>query len=506
MKNARFWRKRFFLYCVVVLSMFFVIGCDNGGSNSTQFFLYDKDTGDYQIVTVSIIEWGDVNPIVIITAEDFEFDDDITADDVDVLTGTTGLTFNSVTYLNPTQIRINFTGTAGTGKIIIEIDDADDLIIIVPHHIAVTSPPECNANPTVTLSGTDFKADISVDDLTVDVGTTDLTFDSVIFVSDTEIILTFTGNPLQGQLIIQANASAFDVDYQDEVKNSNTLFIGLCNPDPVAPWTTTGTVVPWLGNNPYGDMHDGGWVYSAREDVLYSMYGNNNSGRPLYRIGHIGFTSSLATTWVYDRHGSHPVIDDDGTYIYQPPSQNTNQLERYNTVTTVRETRAVAPSSGTFAHGTWKNGKLWITLNNNGLYSYDPATNTWSGFLYNVGSRSNVAASGPSSNLIYIIRNNGTLLSYDTTNGATTTLATHPFGFGLGGNGQFTWFGASTGFLYAVGGCSGTPAIYDISTNTWHAMSDPKNNGSCVGHATYDTSRSRLYVNQGNTNTYYYQY
>ncbi|MRR57836.1 MAG: hypothetical protein EG824_06450 [Deltaproteobacteria bacterium] len=127
----------------------------------------------------------------------------------------------------------------------------------------------------------------------------------------------------------------------------------------------------------------GRWVYSAREKVLYAMYGNDNSGQMLYRIDHINETAEIAMTFAYGRHGAPPVIGDTGTYIYMPPSQSTNQLERCNTVTDALETLA-APTTGTFSHSAWKNDKLWITLDDN-LYSYDPATNSWSAALHNFG-------------------------------------------------------------------------------------------------------------------------
>ncbi|MDI6743719.1 MAG: hypothetical protein QMD11_13370 [Smithella sp.] len=277
--------------------------------------------------------------------------------------------------------------------------------------------------------------------------------------------------------------------------------------DPVEPWTVTATAADWLTTNPYNDKHDGGWVYSAREDVLYAIYPESYSNFNLYRIDHIGETSAVATTYVYGRHGSHPVIDDTGTYIYLLPSEETNQLERYNTVTDELETLAAAPQWGTFSHGAWKDGKLWIVLNDYHLYQYDPGTNVWNDAMEVFSGRANVASSGPASNLIYIIRRDaGDFFSYDVMTATLTALDPHPYGFNLGGNGQFTWFGADVGFIYAMGGCSGTSAIYDIAGGEWHSMDDPKTNSNCVGHATYDTSRSRLYVADGSSNAFYYQF
>lgn len=280
-------------------------------------------------------------------------------------------------------------------------------------------------------------------------------------------------------------------------------------PDAGAPWTVTATAAPWLTSNPYGDKHDGGWVYSAREDCLYAMYGNDNSGRTLYRIDHIGETSAVATTFLFNRHGAQPVIDNTGTYIYMPPSGSTNELERYNTVTFARETLATAPGSSTYSHGAWKDGKLWMVLNDYNLYSYDPVGNAWSVALDNFGARSNIASSGAASDLIYIIAEPGDFYSYNVTTGTTTTLAAHPGIFDLGGNGQFTWFGSSVGFLYALGSegdDTNTPAIYDIANSTWHELSDPNLNTDYAGHATYDTSRQRLYVTGDDDEVRYYQF
>jgi hypothetical protein len=294
------------------------------------------------------------------------------------------------------------------------------------------------------------------------------------------------------------------------------LLVGGCDPwgddddtvamsDPTTPWTATATFSAWLTSNPVADKHDGGWVYSAREDRLYAMYGNDNNGKNLYRINPIDNTSSVATYFLFGRHGAHPVIDSTGTYIYMPPSQNTAELERYNTVTTVLETLAPAPSLGRFSHGAWKNGKLWIVLNDLNLYSYNPTDNSWSASLHTLSNIANVATSGPASNLIYILENGGNFLSFNTATDNVTTLTSHPSGFDLGGNAQCTWFGASVGFLYA-GSINTTPAIYDISTGTWHALSDPKTDDNYAGHATYDSSRRRLYVTGGSDNVYYYQY
>ncbi len=278
--------------------------------------------------------------------------------------------------------------------------------------------------------------------------------------------------------------------------------------DPTTPWLVTATEDTWLTTNPFESKHDGGWVYSAREDVIYAMYGEDagDNGLTLYRIDHIAHTSTIATTWLFGRHGSQPVIDDDGTYIYQPPSESTNQLERYNTITKERETLAPAPMESTYSHGAWKNGKLWIVLDDDNLYSYDPATDAWSASLHDFGAYGNVASSGPTSDLIYVLLTDATFYSYDVTNGTVVPLTPDPNGFDLGGNNELTWFGASIGFIYAAENYDGDPAIYDIANDTWQTLSDPKAPNSWAGHATYDTSRMRLYVTGVDDSVWYYQY
>lgn len=287
--------------------------------------------------------------------------------------------------------------------------------------------------------------------------------------------------------------------------DNNTVYVRL---DPRTPWTKTATASAWLTANPYPDKHDGGWVYSAREKRIYAMYGQDaeGTGRTLYRIDHINETSEVATTFTYGRHGSQPVIDDTDTYIYMPPSESTNQLERYNTRTNVLETLAPAPFSSTYSHAAWKDDKLWIVLDDFNLYSYNPATNSWSAALNNFGNLSNIAASGPRSHLIYVMVSGGHLFSYDTTDGTVTALPDHPNGFDLGGNNEFTWFGYRTGYLYAAENYGGNPAIFSIADGTWYQLDDPKAPDSWAGHATFDSTRNRLYITGASNEVWYYQY
>lgn len=285
--------------------------------------------------------------------------------------------------------------------------------------------------------------------------------------------------------------------------DTNNVYVRL---DPKTPWNETAISSAWLSANPFADKHDGGWVYSARERRLYAMYGNDNSGQTLYRIDHINETAEVATTFSYGRHGSQPVIDDNDTYIYMPPSEQTNQLERYNTRTNTLETLAPAPFASTYSHGAWKNGKLWIVLDDYNLYSYNPATDSWSAPLQNFGDLANLAASGPRSHLIYIMVSPGHLFSYDTANGTVVALPDHPNGFDLGGNNEFTWFGYRTGYLYAAENYGGNPAIFSIADGTWYQLTDPKAPDSWAGHATFDSTRNRLYITGASNEVWYYQF
>ncbi|GAG15076.1 unnamed protein product, partial [marine sediment metagenome] len=78
------------------------------------------------------------------------------------------------------------------------------------------------AAPTVTVTGTNFKAGIVAADLTVGVGITGLTLGTVSFVSATEITVAFTGTAAAGDLTIQAKTSAFD---PASLSVSNTLTV-----------------------------------------------------------------------------------------------------------------------------------------------------------------------------------------------------------------------------------------------------------------------------------------
>lgn len=269
---------------------------------------------------------------------------------------------------------------------------------------------------------------------------------------------------------------------------------------------TSPTTDSWLSDNPFADNHDGGWVYSPSQDGLYAMYGNDNTGQNVYLIDHNSQSSQQVATLNFNRHGSHPVIDRAGGYVYFPPSQYTNELERIEIGSHNRETLAAAPTGSTFGRGAFMNGKLWIVLDDSNLYSYDPAADSWTQEQsYPDGAGMAVAHKNSGEDSLFILlANNSSFYRYDTDTGTSTSLTNYPTTFSLSGNGQMEFIpaaaGSQYGFVYAVGGCSGTPRIYSLEKDSWLSLDSPKNNQNCAGHATYDSDQRRLFVT-GNSGT-----
>ena len=71
-----------------------------------------------EIATVSTIDYQDVDPSITVTGKSFSAG--ITAADLNVDVGTTGLTLASVTYVSATEITVAFTGTATPRNITIQ--------------------------------------------------------------------------------------------------------------------------------------------------------------------------------------------------------------------------------------------------------------------------------------------------------------------------------------------------------------------------------------------------
>jgi hypothetical protein len=76
--------------------------------------------------------------------------------------------------------------------------------------------------PTVAVTGTNFKSGIGTSDLTIELGTTGLTLNSVTFVSVTGITIVFTGTAGGGDVTIQVKTSAFE---PASLSVSNTLTV-----------------------------------------------------------------------------------------------------------------------------------------------------------------------------------------------------------------------------------------------------------------------------------------
>lgn len=112
----------------------------------------------------------------------------------------------------------------------------DFIVTLSPAEIALLTPPVIATvssivyganNPAVTVTGANFKVGIAVADLTVDVGATALTVDSVARVSATEITVGFTGTAAAGNVTIQAKTSAYDPAASSA---SNTLPVTVSSP------------------------------------------------------------------------------------------------------------------------------------------------------------------------------------------------------------------------------------------------------------------------------------
>ncbi len=92
-------------------------------------------------------------------------------------------------------------------------------------------------SPLIFLDGVDFALGNDKFDFTVDVGTTELEYDSVAFVDTTHMRFTFHGTAKTGTITIQANPSAF---FPMAAESSNTISIVVAAP--LTPQTITFTL------------------------------------------------------------------------------------------------------------------------------------------------------------------------------------------------------------------------------------------------------------------------
>ncbi|WP_414150000.1 hypothetical protein [Acetobacterium malicum] len=200
------------------------------------------------IATASTIANGAANPTVTVTGTNFKAG--MTAADLTVDAGTTGLTLGTVNRVSATEVTIAFTGTAAAGNVTIQaktsafdpagVSASNTLTVTVPATAPVIATASTiasgAANPTVTVTGTNFKAGMTAADLTVDAGTTGLTLGTVNRVSATEVTIAFTGTAAAGNVTIQAKTSAFD---PAGVSASNTLTVTVPATAPVIATAST---------------------------------------------------------------------------------------------------------------------------------------------------------------------------------------------------------------------------------------------------------------------------
>jgi hypothetical protein len=76
---------------------------------------------------------------------------------------------------------------------------------------------------TVTVTGTNFLSNMTVSDLTINVGTTGLTIDTLVVDNSTTFTLQFLGTVQAGSLTIRANTTAYDNPRPIEPSNILTI-------------------------------------------------------------------------------------------------------------------------------------------------------------------------------------------------------------------------------------------------------------------------------------------
>ena len=184
-----------------------------------------------------------------ITAFDFTATDPDLVGVINEATKTIALTvsYGTVTALVPTIVHTGASVSPASGaaqdftspvNYTVTAEDASTQVYLVT--VTVVAPvietdsiiADREENPTVIVTGTNFKAGIEKTDLTVILeerkGVPSLALSIVSFVSTTEITVAFTGTARAGDVItIQANASAFD---PVGVSASNTLTITVPEP------------------------------------------------------------------------------------------------------------------------------------------------------------------------------------------------------------------------------------------------------------------------------------
>ena len=207
------------------------------------------------IASTSKVSTGSGGRTITVTGEDFKTG--ISLSDLTVSTGTTNLTFASLTRDSSTAITLSFTGTATAGTITVQAatsaftlapaaaSNTLTFTVSAPPVIATVSSVLTGASgPSIVITGTGFNADISTDDLEVNVGDTGLTFSDVARGGGgTRLTLSFTGTAALGTISITAKTSAYTVVRADP---SNTLEVGVISTDATLSALTlsSGTLTP----------------------------------------------------------------------------------------------------------------------------------------------------------------------------------------------------------------------------------------------------------------------
>ena len=172
--------------------------------------------------------------------------------------------------------------------------------------VIATSSTIANAAsaPTITVTGTGFKASLAASDLTVTVGTTNLTLGTVTRVNATQITVAFTGTAAAGDVTIQAKTSAFD-PVAGAVSNTLTVTV------PAAAATVPSAITLAVGSaNPVGGVTDvaipaagatdttgavTGWV-SGTADMIKFTVTDAGSASSTITIGGDAYTSGANYT------------------------------------------------------------------------------------------------------------------------------------------------------------------------------------------------------------------
>lgn len=101
---------------------------------------------------------------------------------------------------------------------------------------------DSDENPSVVLTGPTFESDVDVEDFTIAVNQTGLTFESVTRDSDTQVTLVFSGVAHRGNIEITVLSSAYDGSVDMSFNQSvNAKLLPACSGTPTEPCVNAGT-------------------------------------------------------------------------------------------------------------------------------------------------------------------------------------------------------------------------------------------------------------------------